>query len=548
MRPSILAVLVVLAVAGPAICAVPPAATASVSPDAVRAQSATAPEIRAVYPNPATPNDAGEFLVVRMPAATDVSGWRLRDDESSARLPNRTLSGTVALSTDPEVARNLTDERVVGLAGHLALANGGETVRLVGNETVATVSYPDAPEGDRWHREGGDWVWEPLGATDFRVADTGPANATAFVLPDAPEAALDPLRNADDRLLVAGYTFGSARVADALADAERRGVDVRLLLDGAPVGGMTRRQARLLDSLVARGVDVRVVGGPTARYDFHHPKYAVADDRALVLTENWKPAGTGGRASRGWGVTLRNPEAADALARVFEADADGRGAIAWSAFSEGRSFEPSTPANGTFPAEIAPASVRVESTEVLVAPDNAESELVALLDAADESIRVQQSAVGGRAQPFVRAALRAARRGVEVRLLVSNAWYVESENRALVEWLNERAAAADLSLEARVARPAGRYEKIHAKGVVVDGEAAAVGSLNWNNNSARDNREVVAVLRGEEVGGYYAAAFDRDWSASAPGGEPPAVGLIGAVAVGALAAILLARREVTFER
>jgi phosphatidylserine/phosphatidylglycerophosphate/cardiolipin synthase-like enzyme len=506
-----------------------------------------APEIVAVYPNPARQGDAGEFVVVRFPVETNVSGWYVGDDEASARLPNATVSGTIALSTDPGVARNLTDERVVGLSGHLALANGGETVRLFRADAVATAAYVDAPEGERWHREDGTWAWEPLGATDFDPADAGPANATAFVLPDAPDAALDALRSADDRLLVAGYTFGSARVADALAAAERRGVDVRLLVDGAPVGGISRRQARLLDSLVARGVEVRVIAGQTARYDFHHPKYAVADDRALVLTENWKPAGTGGRASRGWGVALRSPEVADYLARVFEADADGRGAVAWSAFSEGRSFEPASPANGSYPSEIAPASVDVESTEVLVAPDNAESGLVALLDSADESIRIQQPTVGGRTQPFVRAALRAARRGVDVRILLSSAWYVEAENRRLVEWLNERADATGLALTARLADSRGRYEKIHAKGVVVDGEAAAVGSLNWNNNSARDNREVAVVLRGEAVGGYYAAAFDRDWSASAPGGRLP-VGLLAAVAVGALAAILLGRREVRFER
>jgi phosphatidylserine/phosphatidylglycerophosphate/cardiolipin synthase-like enzyme len=174
-----------------------------------------------------------------------------------------------------------------------------------------------------------------------------------------------------------------------------------------------------------------------------------------------------------------------------------------------------------------------------------------LLDSADESIRVQQVAIGGRKHSLLQATLRAARRGVEVEILLSSAWYVEEDNRALVEWLNDRAEAEDLPLEARTATPGGRYEKIHAKGVVVDGEAAVVGSLNWNNHSARENREVAVLLRGEEVGGFYAEVFDADWEASA-GGPGAAnrlpIGLLGAVAIGAVTAVLYARREVVFEK
>ncbi|NHN58370.1 phospholipase [Halorussus sp. JP-T4] len=550
--------------------------------------NATTPGIVAVYPNPATDGDAGEFVVIRVPERTNLANWSLADDDSAARLPNATVSGRVAASTDPETARTLTDAPVVRLTGDLPLANAGETVRLVERQTGAsgaetnenatigeTVTYEDAPEGERWHRveNGGRksgsqatrsgcspnqtdldscWRWTPLGATDFDVLRTDRTTTRAFVLPDSPDVPVETLRGADRRVLLAGYSFTSGRVADALAAASRRGVSVRVLVDAAPVGGLPRREARLLDSLVARGVAVRVLGGSRARYDFHHPKYAVVDDRALVTTENWKPAGTGGRSSRGWGAVVRSESVAGRLAAVFDADAGWRGATTWSEFRRGRVFEPADagPADGTYPSRIAPTVVNASSSSVLVAPDNAESALLDLLGGADESIRVQQVSVGGRRHSLLRATLRAARRGVEVRILLSSAWYVEEDNRALVEWLNRRAETEDLPLEARLADPRGRYEKIHAKGVVVDGDAAVVGSLNWNNHSARANREVAVVLRGREAGGFYAGAFDADWRASAEGrgsGRVP-VGLLAAVAVGALAAILYSRREVAFEK
>ncbi|UPV99656.1 phospholipase D-like domain-containing protein [Halorussus gelatinilyticus] len=555
LTPTLVAVVLVAVVAG----AVPTTAASAVESTAEvdsTANAADSPEIVAVFPNPVADGDTGESVALRVSGQTNLSDWALADGEATVSLPNATVSGRVAVSTSPRVARNRTDARVLALDGGLSLANGGETVRLVrGNATVGRVSYRDAPEGERWHRtDEARWRWTPLGATDFGVARTGPTEARAFVLPDAPEVPVETLRRADRRILLAGYSFASPRVADLLADAVRRGVAVRVLVDGTPVGGLSRRSAKILDSLVARGVEVRVLGGPRARYDFHHAKYAVADDRALVMTENWKPAGTGGHASRGWGAVVRSEAAAGRLAALFEADAGYRGAKSWSDFRRGESFTPAegSPANETYPATFAPNSVNVSQTKVLIAPDNAEAALLDLLDSANRSIRVQQVAIGGRKHSLLRATLRAARRGVEVRILLSSAWYVAEDNRKLVRWLNDRATAENLSLDARLADPRGRYGKIHAKGVVVDGEAAVVGSLNWNNHSARKNREVAVVLRGEEAGGYYANTFDADWKASAGDGSGGPnrvpVGLLAAVAVGAIVAIAVAKREVVFEK
>jgi phosphatidylserine/phosphatidylglycerophosphate/cardiolipin synthase-like enzyme len=318
-----------------------------------------------------------------------------------------------------------------------------------------------------------------------------------------------------------------------------------VLVEDAPVGGISRRQAEVLDSLVDAGVDVQVLGGPRARYRYHHAKYAVVDDRALVLTENWKPSGVGGHSNRGWGVLVDDPEVADELAAVFEADADWRDTVPWESFRDGRSFEPPDPANGNYSSNHPPRNLTADSVSVVVAPDNAEAATVELLRSAEESIRIEQVAIGSRRQPFVRATLDAARRGVEVRVLLSSAWYVRDENRKLVEWLNERADAGNLPLSARLVDPRSRFEKLHAKGVVVDEERVVVGSMNWNNNSARDNREVMVVLAGERVGGYYASVFDADWKRGSTDGFP--VGLAVAVVVGLVAARLVAAEKVTFE-
>ena len=515
----------------------PPAADGV--PNPVGPASGREAAILAAYPDPVRDGDAGEFVVVRLPGR---GNWSLADDHRTVDLPE-TAEGVVVVTADPEKARPLVPYAVLALPDDVALANGGDVIRLRRDDDVVhEVSYESASEGELYRPGAG---WEPLGATDFSPSASGPATVEPFVLPDAPEVPLRVLESAERRILLAGYTVTDQRVRRALVEAAQRGVTVRVLVDGGPVGGLSSRQASTLDALADAGVDVRAVGGPRDRYGYHHPKYAVVDDRAVVLSENWKPSGTGGRSSRGWGVVVADDATAGQLARVFRADSGWRDAIPWRTFREGKTFQPADPAEGRYPARFDPRTLGAESVWVLVAPDNVEREVLALLRSAEDRILVQQVSVGGRDQPFLQATLDAARRGVEVRILLSSAWYVREDNARLVRWLNDRAAAEDLPLAAKLADPRGRFEKVHNKGVVVDGERALVGSVNWNNHSVRENREVTLVLEGEAVAGYYERVFRSDWRG---GWWRAPVGLGLAVLVAAALAAWFGRRRIEFER
>jgi phosphatidylserine/phosphatidylglycerophosphate/cardiolipin synthase-like enzyme len=541
VRPSSLAIAIAVfltATAVPIASGIAPGPSAVATADGDTRPSSDRPNatLVAAYPNPVEREDAGEF-VVHFPGPTNTTGWTLGDGSNAARLPNRTLSGTVALTHTPNVTASKTPHTVVRIEGRLRLANGGDHLRVrAGTRPVDAARYRDAPEAAirDFQRD----TWRPLGATDLEPVRTGGGRATAFVLPDAPDLTVETLAAARNRLLLAGYTLTSERVTDALLAAHERGATVRVVLDGSPVGGMTERQARQLDRLTDAGVEVRVFDGPYTRYAHHHAKYAVVDDRALVLTENFKPAGTGGMSSRGWGVRLADPATADALADLHAADRTARAATPWSAFREGRHFEPADPALGDFRTRHDPAVVSVDSASVLVGPDNAADAVVARLDAGEDRILVQQVTVDSRDNRLLRAALRAADRGVTVRLLLSSGWYVTEDNAALAAWLNRRADAAGWNLTARLDEPRG-YEKLHSKGVVVD-DAALVGSLNWGATAQTENREVMVAVDGAEVADYYADVFASDWAEPSSRSLPTT--LVGLAAVAIAAAALLARR------
>ncbi|MEF8856280.1 MAG: phospholipase, partial [Haloplanus sp.] len=203
-RPRfVVAAVLVAALAAPTGVAVP------VTADAVDA------DIVAAVPNPTTDGDAGEFVLLRVPVASSAN-WTLDDGERVVSLPADRPAARVAVSADPNATRRLADAPVVA-APHLALSNAGERLRLrCDGAVVATLDYRSAPEGERLVRTDDGTAWHPVGYRPRDVHRYGPAAVTGFVLPDTPSVPVETLRSARDRILLAGYTFTSDRVADAL--------------------------------------------------------------------------------------------------------------------------------------------------------------------------------------------------------------------------------------------------------------------------------------------------------------------------------------------
>ncbi|AEH37485.1 phospholipase D-like domain-containing protein [Halopiger xanaduensis] len=537
-----------------------PSGAALESEAELQPQPGPSPRIVGLYPNPTTHRNVGEYVVLEFPTETRVDNWTLTDGHTTASLPNETVTGRVAASVDPNVTEALTDESVLGLEGSIRLAADGDRLELRnGTRSVDAVRYERAPAAERWYRsasadtsddEPSEGRWWPRDATCLGPSSTEVDDATVFVLPDAPDVPRETLREADERLLLAGYTVTSDAVADELVAAAERGVDVSVLFESGPVGGTPAATEPVLERLEAAGVDVRVIGGEGARYRYHHPKYAVVDDSVLVTSENWKPSGIGGESSRGWGVRLEDPALAADLATVFRADFDGWDTQTGAAFRENATFvtdegeDEDRPSDGAtaFPTNHDPATVPVESAELLVAPDNAEPRVADLIENADDEILVKQASIDGEFA-LLEAVLDAARRGVEVDILLDSTWYHEDENAAVADRLERVAEEEGLPLEVRLADGTGRFEKIHAKGIVIDREVAVVGSANWNENSFRNNREVLLALHGDAAAEYYATVFGGDWegdSRSLPIGT--AVGVVLVLAVAAI----VGRRYVRF--
>jgi cardiolipin synthase A/B len=438
------------------------------------------------------------------------------------------------------------------------LVNGAETDRVAWPGDVVS------RQGQVHFRENG--VWDPrvlmIGQSRFEPATVANVSGTAFVAPDCSSDVLgDLVASASASVRLNAYELTDPTLADALVAARDRGVTVTVLAQGGPVGGVPSGEWAVLGRLLEAGAEVRFMATDEdahARYRHDHAKYMVVDDRwTLVTTENWKPAAfppTGRQGNRGWGVVLDDPRVAAYFAGVFETDLGGRDIHPATTVKPGAV---ETPSDRSYAPRFTPAPFSDATVTTVLAPDTA-GEVEALVRSATTSVRIEQAYItnesGIRLQRYLAAAVDAARRGVEVRVLLDSAWFNtegEADNDEQVRLINRIADAEGLPLEARLI-DLGAHDlvKVHTKGVVVDDRRVLVSSINWNEASPSFNREAGVIVDDPGTAAYFAAAFDADWDTGA--GESVAIagrGIawfrlgIAAVVLGVIAVALLWRKR-----
>lgn len=393
------------------------------------------------------------------------------------------------------------------------------------------------------------------------------ATVTATSAPDNNYAELvSAIQSAHKELRVRIYQLTSHKVVEELIKAKRRGVDVQLFLEGSPVGGIPDQERWLADRAHKAGIGVHFLATPKGsklkpRYRFDHSKYVLVDDRrAIIGTENYGRTGVpvfNSYGNRGWMVHVEEPRFVKQLREVWDADFKGGNAsdvIAIDAAPDDayglpyrkEGFVPDEELHrGQYPDPVKPLTVTdAMDLELVLSPDtslNEHSAILGMIGRAKKTLYVEQNSIrrrwGKKADSSdpdseerddaanapnlaLQAVIKAARRGVQVRVLLDSTWYnvqgdEDRDNDDTVAWLNELARSEGLDVSAKVINlDTTHLEKIHAKGVIVDDREVFVGSINWTENSFKGNREVGVVIGHPKVAGYYAGLFRRDWSQS----------------------------------
>jgi phosphatidylserine/phosphatidylglycerophosphate/cardiolipin synthase-like enzyme len=303
----------------------------------------------------------------------------------------------------------------------------------------------------------------------FYTDPTAPAADTYRGGPDAAlAAALDEARVSID-LAVLEMNLWSVR--DALIDAHRRGVRVRVVVDSDNL------EDDEIQDLIEAGIPV--LGD--RREGLMHNKFTVID-RMEVWTGSMNYTTTDGYRNNNNMIHLRSSKIAEDYTTEFE-----------EMFVDdlfGPDVRSATPY----------AEVKVDGTtvEIMFSPDDGVSErLVELLASAEQSIHFL--AFSFTLNDLADVLLERASAGVKVSGVMDES---QAESNTGGEYERFRSAGLDVYLD-------GNEYKMHHKVFIIDSKIVVTGSYNFSTSAETRNDENILILFDQEVARVFAEEFQR---------------------------------------
>lgn len=344
---------------------------------------------------------------------------------------------------------------------------------------------PDSAPGTIDARTAGD---SRPGAIDARgAADAAPppsSGITVIVEPNGNAASevIASIDAATSSVYMTMYQIDDTRVTDALVAREHAGLDVQVILDGSTTNKSWNTPA--YDQLAAAGV---AVVWSSAAFTYTHEKTVIIDgDEAWIMTMNFNNSSP--KYNREYLAHDTNAADVDEATAVFVAD-HARQAIT-----------PTGP--------------------LVVANTNARARLVALIDGATTTLDVEGEEFSDTySTGVVAAVVRAAKRGVAVRVVIANDTLSSSASTAAA---SVKAAGGKVVMTGPTSgNGTAQSPYIHAKAIVVDcaGTTCArgfVGSENFTAGSLGYNRELGVELSSATELAKIEAAIATDFAAGKP--------------------------------
>ena len=270
---------------------------------------------------------------------------------------------------------------------------------------------------------------------------------------------VDMIDKTEKRAWVAVYTFTLPSLREALVRAQKRGVDVRVILEKFPFWNTSlNRETQLF--LEKNNIPLHQSG--EKQFAFMHAKYSVLDDDWIIETANWTRASFG--SNREFFMTGDDEAIYKNLSALFLAD-----------FERGEWIS--------------------QDVRLLAGPTNARERINDFISDAQKSLDIY-------APSFSDVGLLAK---------LSELCYQKKIIRLLLaNYENETEQKPDYGNCIQVRK---MKKPLHAKSIIRDNQSGFIGSFNYTKNSLENNREIGLFISWEVVKGI-SQSFESDWKQS----------------------------------
>ena len=426
--------------------------------------------------------------------------------------------------------------------GNFVMANEGGAICLkdAANNTIDCVVYGNFSFHDGWEGdaipnvESGfvlrrndcidtnrskDWNWNhKIGQTDFSPFHFKANKAITFCSPDCSyEVVSDALNGRNISINV--YMFTHPYLYKILKSSN---ANIKILLDGNVIGGIPLEE-RYIAWKLENKAEIRYMFGNEEekiykRYKFDHAKYAIIDNKCIIESANWVMNGlpvSNTYGNREWGILIENENLSNFLLNLFSQDFNPN--MKDSILFNERDFLKGKPSNfsinyfipkGSYKPKFKPFKINEEfNATIILSPDNAEEEILSLIKSAKNEILIEQAYIqkkwGEEINPFLKELIERKKNGIDIKVILNYNPRYKSTNK-----MNEETCKYLKENGIKV-----RYSNIsiHNKGMIVDNRVL-ISSINWGENSVRNNREIGIIIEDENITNYFKKIFYYDWN------------------------------------
>src|SRR5271170_571197 len=297
---------------------------------------------------------------------------------------------------------------------------------------------------------------------------------SVIVLPDdSARPIVEAIAGAKESIRVKMFIFSDPTLLQAVIDAHKRGVKVRIMLNPARRSGEKENDASR-EQLTSAGVEV-IDSNPA--FDVTHEKSMVVDDvTAYVKSLNWQTKNL--TETRDYAVVTTNKHEVDEIIECFEAD--------WAR------------------AEFAPGA----HSHLIWCVGNGRQRLGQLIDDAKHSLWLQNERYQD--PTIIEHLVRANRRGVEIHIMARPPHKLKKEK--LVEGVSGLRVLQDLGVKIHKLK----HIKLHAKLLLADEARTIIGSINLAPGSFDSRRELAIEVKDDHIVDRVHKVLRHDWENSKP--------------------------------